>query len=161
MIFVEYDFEIKYCTKIINFANASFKQLDYENQINNEIYFFTLQNKLKNIIIVIVNLTSIIIRNIIKTFKSLIIKSVDTFRIKIEKIKKEIFEKNEKNLIDSIVIQQLRRSNARTACKIKKFIKFSFNFLTAKIEKFQNKNFVVNCVRSQLSQKRDNYVERN
>ena len=45
---------------------------------------------------------------------------------------------------------------------MKKFLKFSFNFLTIKIEKFQSKDFVVNCVRSQLqsSQKRNNCVER-
>ena len=39
-----------------------------------------------------------------KTFKLLITKNVDTFRIKIKKIKKETFEEDEKNLIDNIVI---------------------------------------------------------
>ena len=47
---------------------------------------------------------SIITRNITKTFKLFFIKNVDTSRIKIEKIKKEIFEKNEKDLINIIVI---------------------------------------------------------
>ena len=40
-----------------------------------------------------------------KTFESLITKSVNTSRIKIEKIKKKTFEKNEKDLINNIVIQ--------------------------------------------------------
>ena len=94
-----------------------------------------MQNKLKNIIVAVVNLTSIITRSVIKTLKSLIIKSVNTLRIKIEKTKKEIFEKNEKDLIDNIVIQQLRRNDARIAYKIKKFLKFSFSLLTTKIKK--------------------------
>ena len=47
---------------------------------------------------------SIITRSVTKTLKSLITKNVDTFQIKIEKIEKKIFEKNEKNLIDNVVI---------------------------------------------------------
>ena len=109
-----------------------------------------MQNKLKNIIIAIVNLTSIITRSVTKTFKSLITESVDISRIKIKKNEKEIFEKNEKDLINNVVIQQLRCSDARIVYEIKKFLKFSFNLLTTKIKKFQNKNFVVNRVRSQL-----------
>ena len=56
----------------------------------------------------------------------------------------------------------MRRSDAKVACKMKKFLKFSFNLLTAKIKKFQNKDFVVNRVRSQLqlSQKRNDCVKR-
>ena len=103
-VFVEYDFKIKYRTRIINFANASFKRFDYKNQINDEICLFTLQNKLKNIIVAIINLTSIITRSVMKTFKSLITKSVDTFRIKIKKTEKKTFEENEKNLINNVVI---------------------------------------------------------
>ena len=117
---------------------------------------------MKNIIIAIVNLTSIITRSVTKTFKSLITKSVNILRIEVEKTAKETFEKDEKNLIDNVVIQQLQRSDAKAACEIKEFLKFSFNLLTAKIKEFQNKNFVVNRVKSQLqsSQKRNDYVER-
>ena len=75
-------------------------------------------------------------RSVIKTFKSLITKNVNTFRIEVEKIEKETFEKNEKNLINNVVIQQLRRSDAKVVYKIKIFFKFSFSFLTAKIKKF-------------------------
>ena len=45
---------------------------------------------------------------------------------------------------------------------MKKFLKFSFSLLIIKIKKFQNKDFVVNRIRSQLqsSQKRNDCVER-
>ena len=44
-------------------------------------------------------------RNVTKTLKSLFIKSANIFRIK---IKKTEIEKNEKNLINNVVIYQLR-----------------------------------------------------
>ena len=94
-----------------------------------------MQNKLKNIIIAIVNLTSIITRNVTKIFKSSIIESVDTFRVKIKKIKKETFEENKKDLINNVIIQQLRRSYAKIVYEMKKFLKFSFSLLTTKIKK--------------------------
>ena len=52
----------------------------------------------------IVNLTLIITRSVMKTLKSLITENVNTFRIKVEKTEKEIFEENEKDLIDNVVI---------------------------------------------------------
>ena len=78
-------------------------------------------------------------------------------------MKKKILEKDEKDLIDNVVIQQLRRNDARTSCKIKKFLKFLSNLLAAKIKKFQNKNLIIICVKSQLkaSKKWQNCVERN
>ena len=83
---------------------------------------------------------SIITRSVTKTFKSSITKSVDTSRVKIKKTEKETFEEtfeeNEKNLINNVVIQQLRRNDAKAVCEMKKFLKFSFNLLTTKIEKF-------------------------
>ena len=39
-----------------------------------------------------------------KTLKSSITKSVDTSRIEVKKTEKETFEKDEKNLIDNVVI---------------------------------------------------------
>ena len=39
-------------------------------------------------------------------------------------MKKNTFEKDEKNLIDNIIIQQLRRNDAQTFCEIKKFLNF-------------------------------------
>ena len=72
--------------------------------MNDEICLFTLQNKLKNIIIIIVNLRSIFIHNVIKTFKSTLAENVKTSQIEIQNIKKKMFEKDEKDLIDNVVI---------------------------------------------------------
>ena len=112
MTFVKYNFEIKYRTKNINFANNLSKRFNYKNDVNNKICLFTLQNKLKNIIIVIVNLKSILTRNVIKTFKLTFVKNVETSQVKIQNIKKKTFEENEKDLINNVVIQQLRRNDA-------------------------------------------------
>ena len=104
LIFVEYDFKIKYRTKNINFANDSLKRFNYENDVNDEICFFTLQNKLKNIIITIINLKSIFTRNVTKTLKSTFVENVETSQIKIQNMKKKIFKENKKDLINNIVI---------------------------------------------------------
>ena len=105
MIFVKYNFKIKYRTKNINFANNSLRRFNYKNDVNDEICFLTLQNKLKNIIIAIVNLKSIFIHSVIKTFKLTFVENVEISQIKIQNIKKKIFEKDEKDLIDNVVIQ--------------------------------------------------------
>ena len=103
---------------------------------------------MKNIIIIIINLISIITRSVTKTFKSLIIKNFNISRVELKKTEKKTFEKNEKDLINNVVIQQLRRNDARIVYKMKKFLKSSFNLLTVKIKRFQNKDFIVNRVRS-------------
>ena len=56
----------------------------------------------------------------------------------------------------------MRRNDAKATYEIKIFLKFSFNFLITKIKKFQNKDFVINRVKSQLylSQKRNDCVKR-
>ena len=59
---------------------------------------------MKNIIITVVNLTSIITRNVTKTLELLIIKNVNISRIEVEKTEKKTFEENEKDLIDNVVI---------------------------------------------------------
>ena len=38
---------LQYCIKNINFANAFLKSFDYKNDVNDEIYFFTLQKKIE------------------------------------------------------------------------------------------------------------------
>ena len=50
-------------------------------------------------------------------------------------MKKKTFKKDKKNLIDNIIIQQLRHNDAQTSCEIKKFLKFFLNLLTTKIKK--------------------------
>ena len=72
--------------------------------MNDEICFLTLQNKLRNIIIMIINLKLIFTRNIIKIFKSMFVEDVETLQIKIQNTKRKTFKKDEKNLIDNVVI---------------------------------------------------------
>ena len=132
---VEYDFKIKYCTKNINFADAFSRRFDYESDVNDEICFFTLQNKLKNIIIAIVSLRSIFTRNVTKMLKSTFVENVETSQVEIQNTKKKTFEEDEKDLIDNIVIQQLWRNDARMFCEVKKFLKFLLNLLATKIKK--------------------------
>ena len=162
LTFVEYDFKIKYRIESINFANDSSKRFDYKNNMNDEICFLTLQNKLRNIIVVIINLRSILTRSVIKTFKSTFAENVETLQIEIQNTKKKIFEKNEKDLIDNVVIQQLRRNDAKTSCEEKKFLKSLSNLLATKIKKLQNKDSVIIRVKSQLKalKKRQSCVER-
>ena len=104
LIFVEYDFKIKYCTKNIHFANNSSRHFNYKNDVNDEICLFTLQNKLKNIIIAIINLRSMFTCNVIKTLKLTFVENVETSQIKIQNMKKKIFKENKKDLINNIVI---------------------------------------------------------
>ena len=104
LIFVEYDFKIKYRTKSINSVNSSSRRLDYENDVNDEICFLTLQNKLKNIIIMIVSLRSIFTRSVIKMFESTFAESAETSQVKIQNTEKKTFEEDEKDLIDNVII---------------------------------------------------------
>ena len=75
--------------------------------MNDKICLFTLQNKLKNIIIVIVNLRLIFTHNATKTFESTFVENVNISQIKIQNTKKKNLEKDEKNLINNVIIQQL------------------------------------------------------
>ena len=88
---IKYNFEIKYCSSKINFANKFSKQLDYEKRVDNKLYLSILQNKLKNIIIVAIDLILIIIRDIVKTQKMRFKSIIDISRIK--KIDKNNFDK--------------------------------------------------------------------
>ena len=72
--------------------------------MNNEIYLFTLQNKLKNIIIAIINLRSIFTRNVIKIFKLTFVENVNISQVKVQNTKKKNLEKDKKDLIDNIII---------------------------------------------------------
>ncbi len=90
-------FEIKYRINVLNFANVFSRRFDYENdeKINN-ICFFTLQNKLKNVIVVNINL---FIKNdfIIEKIKK--IKSLMKTILTCEKtsFRKRCLKKNQKN----------------------------------------------------------------
>ena len=64
--------------------------------MNDEICLSTLQNKLKNIIIAIVNLRSIFTCNVMKAFKSLFVENVKTSQIEIQNTKKRLLKKIKK-----------------------------------------------------------------
>ena len=57
LVFAEYDFEIKYCFKKINSVDESSRRSNYKKKNDDEICLFILQNKLKNIIIIVINMT--------------------------------------------------------------------------------------------------------
>ncbi len=109
----KYNFKIKYCSSKINFANKFSKQLDYEKKIDNKLYLSILRNKLKNIIIVVINLILIIIRNVVKTQKMRFENAINISRI--EKINKDNFDKfldsRSDNLFQVAITQTLRRIN--------------------------------------------------
>jgi len=110
-VLTKYNFEIKYCSNKINFANKFLRQFDYEEKIDNKLYLSILQNKLKNIIIVVIDLISIIIRNVAKTQKMRFESAIDISQI--EKIDKNNFDKfsnsRSNNLSQVVVTQILRR----------------------------------------------------
>ena len=82
---IEYDFEIKYRIDNINFANESSKRFDYKNEKNENICLSTLQNKLKNVIIVALNIVFVITKNFI--LKQIKREKIDEFMFKIVEIK--------------------------------------------------------------------------
>ena len=101
LMLVEYD--IKYCIKSIISTNDSFRCLDYENDINVKICIFILQNRLRNITVTIIKLIIIFTCNVVKTFNLLFSENVKFSSI-IHDIEENTFEKNEKNLIDNVII---------------------------------------------------------
>ena len=65
----KYDFEIKYRAKNLNFANDFSRRFDYENVTLNNICLFTLQNKLQNVIIVVIQIINIDVNEMINEKK--------------------------------------------------------------------------------------------
>ncbi len=113
------------------------KQFDYEKKINNKLYLSILQNKLKNIIIVVINLISIIIRNVVKTQKIRLKSVIDISRIK--KIDKDNFDKflNNKNndLFQIVITQILRRIETQIAYFQKQYLELLLFLLKFKFGK--------------------------
>ena len=114
---------------------------------------FTLQNKLKNIIIVVINLISIIIRDIAKTQKMRLKSAIDISRIK--KIDKDNFDKffdsRSDNLFQVVVTQILRRIDAQIVCSQKHYFELLLSLLRSKLEELQSQNSIVIRVRFQLN----------
>ena len=149
LVFTEYNFEIKYRFEKINSVDESSKRSDYERKIDDEICLFILQNKLKNIIIIVVNLIFIMMRDFEKTLTERIKSVSDTFSFKKidEEDVEEFFDVEKDDLFYNIVTQQFRRSDAREMCNSEWQMKLLFKFLMIKLEKLQEKNFVIIKVR--------------
>ena len=98
MILIEYNFEIKYRVKKTNSVNNSLKQFNYENKKNKNICLFILQNKLKNVIIVALNVLLVLTRRfaVKKAIKTKTTKFISRI-VKIENNKK--FENKKTNVV--------------------------------------------------------------
>ena len=121
LVFAEYDFEIKYHFEKINSVDESSKRSDYEKKADDEICLFILQNKLKNIIVIVVNLTFIITRNFERTLKKRTKSASDTLFLKKidEENVEELFDVEKNDLLYNVVTQQFRWSDVRETCNNK------------------------------------------
>ena len=116
--FVEYDFKIKYRFKKINSIDDFLRRFDYEKNANDEICLFILQNKLKNIIIIVVSLIFIITRDVKRTHtqrEKNIIKTLSFQEIDEENVE-EFFDVKKNNLFYNAVTQQFCYNDARETC---------------------------------------------
>ena len=106
-VFVEYDFKIKYHFKKINSIDELLKRFNYKENANDRIYLLTLQNKLKNIIVIVVNLIFVITRGVEKAqtkrekniVETLFFKKID------EKNIEKFFNVKKNNLFHNAIIQ--------------------------------------------------------
>ena len=145
LAFTEYDFEIKYRSEKVNSIDESSRRLNYEKKADDEICLFILQNKLKNIIITAVNLIFVMTCDFEKAltertknvFDILSHKKID------EKNVEEFFDVEKNDLFYNVMIQQLRRNDARETCNSERQMKLLFKLLMIKLEKLQKKNFVI------------------
>ena len=134
-ILIEYDFEIKYRVEKINFVDDSSRRLNYENEKNENICLFILQNKLKNVTIAILCVASIITRN---AFAKKINFENDEFAFfRIMKIidfdEKIFFNDDERKIVFDANAQQFRRNEIQTMCDDKNYYEFFFDVLKNKL----------------------------
>ena len=147
--FAEYDFEIKYRFEKINSIDGSSRRSDYKKKADDEICLFILQNKLKNIIVVAVNLISVMTRGFEKALTERTKNAFDTLSFKKidEENVEEFFDVEKDDLFYNVVIQQFRRSDVRETCSSERQMKSFFKLLMIKLEELQEKNFVIIKVR--------------
>ena len=133
----ECNFEIKYCFKKINSVDESLRRFDYKKETDDEICLFILQNKLKNIIVTVIDLTSAMTCDFEKTLKKrtksalnmLFFKKIDEENVE------EFFDVEKDDLFYNVVTQQFRRNNACETCNNKRQMKSLFKLLMIKLEK--------------------------
>ena len=84
-------------------------------KIDDKIYLLILQNKLKNIIVTIIDLISVMARNFEKALTKRLKNVVNTFIVRKidEKNTEDFFNIKKNDLFYNAVIQQLRQSNVR------------------------------------------------
>ena len=135
----EYDFEIKYRFEKINSVDGSSRRFDYKEEIDDEICLLILQNKLKNIIVIVIDLISVMTRDFEKTLTKRTKNAFDTFFFKEidEKNVEEFFDVKKNDLFYNVVIQQFRRSDACETCNSERQMKSLFKLLMIKLEKLQ------------------------
>ena len=141
MTFVEYDFEIKYFFEKINSVDESLKRFNYKRKVNNKIYLFILQNKLKNIAVIIISLIAVMTRNAKRTLIKRSKSAVDTFFFKKidEESIEELFDIEKNDLSYNVVTQQLRRNDVRETYSSEQQMKLFFKLLINKFKKLKKK----------------------
>ena len=127
--------------KKINFVDESSRRSNYENEIDDELCLLILQNKLKNIFVIAIELYFVVTRDVARAHESRSKNVVISSRVK--KIKNDssklFLEKSEFDQQDNVVTQQLRRANVDAIYEKKASFEKSFKMLLAKIEKFQKR----------------------
>ena len=123
-MFAKYDFEIKYRIDKTNFVDKSSRRFDYKNDESENTCLFIFQNKLKNVAIVALCITSITIRNFVA--KKTIFENVENVSFKIKKVidvDEKKFSKNEKK--KKLLLTRTR--NNFDAMKFERFVKTRIN----------------------------------
>ena len=112
------------------------RRSDYEKEVDDEIYLFILQNKLKNIVVIAVNLTSVMTHDFEKTLTERTKSVFNTFFFKKidEENVKELFDIEKDDLFYNVVTQQLRRNDARETYNSERQKKSFFKLLMIKLE---------------------------
>ena len=122
-MFAKYDFEIKYRINKTNLIDKSSRRFDYENDKNENTCLFIFQNKLKNVAIAALCITSITIRNFVA--KKTIFENVENMSFKIKKVidvdEKEFLKNKKKKLF------LIRTRNNFDAMKLERFVKTKIN----------------------------------
>ena len=90
----KYNFEIKYHFEKSNSVNESSRRSDYKEKTDDEICLLILQNKLKNIIVIVVNLIFVMTRDFERTLTERTESAFDTLFFK------KIDEENVEELFD-------------------------------------------------------------
>jgi len=172
----EYDFEIKYRTGKTNPADGPSRRPDYDGGADDEICLPTLQNKLRNITIAAIGIAPILTRAAAKAqlphglgaieapqleelddestgeVPTKDLASTSVFDEEIEDAEDaKATEEDDAQIAHSAVTQQLRRSDARTACGKENHLEAPFALLLAKIGELQGKDPTVIKVKEQLS----------